>query len=298
MKSLFSTSPTPDTDYAHVWRRVHEVDGAVERIDRMWSELRQYADSNFVREFPLHPYERSWELILGATLLRRGHRLAVKGSRGPDFKVLLDDRCVWIEATSPTAGTGPDSIPSPPPDALFDYPERQTILRIRGAIEAKHSQFGSFVSSGLVDPTDCFVIAVNSMQFPFLVDDPNSPAILKAVLPFGRPQLLVNRQTGEMRDGTFEYRPAIEKLNGSEVAMSCFLDPAYAQVSAVLLSEANFLMDADSEFANRYTTLVHNPLATTPLPRGWLGFGSEIVIRVDDDNVTWSLARSQFGGSG
>ncbi|MDZ4063660.1 MAG: hypothetical protein U1E22_03235 [Coriobacteriia bacterium] len=194
-----------------------------------------------------------------------------------------------MEATCPGRGEGPDAIPIPPSDAMFDYPERQIILRIRGAVDEKSRQYRSFVPKGLVGASDCFVVAVNGMRFPFIAEDANSPAILKAVMPVGAPQLLVNRATGEMRDGTFAYRPALSKRNGSDVATTCFLDPAYAHISAALFSEANFLMDANSESANRYVTIVHNPLATNPLPPGWFGFGSEVVLSVDEEAVSWSL---------
>lgn len=292
MDSLFSCRPLPETDYAHVWTRVHEVDGAIERIEHMWEEVSPFADANFIHEFALHPYDRMWELILGATLLRRGHRLSAKGVQGPDFRVERDGGSVWVEATCPGRGLGPDAIPVPPKDAMFDYPEEQIILRIRGAIEEKSKQFQSFVGRGLVGDADCFVVAINGMRFPFIADDANSPAILKAVVPVGAPQLLVNRATGEIREGTFRNRSALTKRSGSDVATTCFLDPAYAHISAVLFSEANFLMDADSNWANSNVTIVHNPLAAHPLPSGWFGFGSEIIFRVGEESVSWSVVSS------
>jgi len=298
MDSLFTCQPSLGSDYAHVWKRAREVDGAVERIDRMWREVRPYADSNFESEFSRHPYERAWELILGATLLRCGRRLIAKSPAGPDFKVEHDGLCVWVEATCPARGDGPDAIPIPPPDAMFDYPERQIVLRIRGAIDEKSRQYQSFLPRGLVGAGDAFVVAVNGMRFPFIAEDASSPAILKAVMPVGKPQLLVNQATGEMRGGRFAYQPTLIKQNGSAVATTCFLDPAFAHVSAVLFSEANFLMDANSEAANRYVTVIHNPLATNPLPSGWLGFGNEISFSIGEEVVTWSLVSPQSGGSG
>lgn len=296
MDSLFSTTPKPDTDYEHVWRRVHEVDGAKERIDHMWQELHQYVDPNFVSEYRLHPYERSWELILGSTLLKCGFQLASKPSQGPDFKVVYGDHFIWIEATAPTSGNGLDAIPVPPDNAMFDYPERQIILRIRGAIEEKFKQFQTFARDGSIGRNDCFVIAINGMQFHFIMDIDTSPAILKAVLPAGAPQIRVNRETGEILEDTVEYRSALLKNSGKEVATTCFLDPAYADVSAVLFSVANFLMN--SEWANRFVTVVHNPLAANPLPHGWLGFGSEIVPVINDDSVSWTITRVDARASG
>ncbi len=292
MASLFSTKPKTNTDYAHVWRRVHEVHGAKERIDFMWQEMQPYADSNFAREYRLHPYERSWELILGSTLLRRGFQLEHKSPRGPDFKVVDKKRFVWIEATAPSSGIScPDAIPVPPDNAMFDYPERQIILRIRGQIETKLKQFQIFVQSSSVSNNDCFVIAINGMQFHFIVDDDTSPAILKAVLPIGAPQIQINRKTGEVRESTMEYRPTVLKESGNEVMTTCFLNPAYSSVSAVLFSDANFLMDADSEWVNRSITVVHNPLATNPLPHGWFGLGKEIIPVINDDTVSWTITQ-------
>jgi len=69
------------------------------------------------------------------------------------------------------------------------------------------------------------------------------------------------------------------------------------EVSAVLFSEANFLMDSNSELANRFVTVVHNPLAKNPLPHGWLGFGSEIVPVINGDSVSWNMIRLNAGES-
>jgi len=296
MDSLFTVQPTSGTDYEHVWRRVHEVDGARQRIDDMWHSMRPLLDSQFAHEFRTRPYERSWELILGSSLLAHGAQLVAKTAQGPDFKVIDGDRFVWIEATAPTSGGGPDAIPVPPADAMFDYPERQIILRIRGAIEEKLKQFQSFAAVGGTGRDDAYVIAVNGMQFHTIIDGDTAPAVLKAVLPIGAPQIRINGVTGEVVDNSVEYRPARLRHSGSEVATTCFLDPAYSSVSAVLFSEANFLMGP--EWVSQCTTVVHNPRATQPLPSGWFGFGREIFIHIDDDSVSWTVTSHDGEASG
>jgi hypothetical protein len=51
------------------------------------------------------------------------------------------------------------------------------------------------------------------------------------------------------------------------MSTDCFLDPRYADISAVLFSKAS--SDSPHDVLGTDFTLVHNPLAKAPLGRGW-----------------------------
>ena len=288
MDSLFSIEPNPGTDYAHVWRRVHEVEDAIKRIDHMWHVMKLYLDKNFENEFRLHPCERSWELILGFTLNQCGFKFKTDHLHRLDFAIVFEDRKLWIEATTPKSGVTSDAIPSFSDNNLSVYPEPQIILRIRGKIDDKLKQFQECIYNGSVSQEDYFVIAISGMQFPPIVDDVLSPAILKAVIPIGEPQIWVNRETCIVQDrNTYEYRSKLIKNNGSEVETTCFLDPRYSAISAVLFSDANFLME--NERVKSSFIIVHNPLAINVLPKGFFGIGTEIFPVINNHTISWTI---------
>lgn len=296
MDSLFSVAPSPGTEYEWVHQRALEVDGAEARLNRMRADLSPYLDPAFESHFRVSPRERAWELLLGATLLRRGFQLQPKRPAGPDFKIRDANRTVWIEATAPSSGNASDGIPVPPTNAMFDYPERQIVLRIRGAIDQKLEQFRRFAAGGAADDSDPFVIAINGMRFHTIIDMDSSPAILKAVMPIGAPQLVVNRFTGEVVDNRMEFRPTLLRDSGSEVATTCFLDSNYSRISAVAFTDANFLMDTDD--VEQLFTVVRNPLAANPLPAYWFGFGREFSLEITDNRVSWDIVDTRGDRSG
>jgi len=213
---------------------------------------------------------------------------------GPDIRVNRADGPVWIEAVAPSSGEGDDAVPNPPPNTMFNYPEERIILRFRTALEEKRRRRDEYVAKGVIEKGDPYVVAISGGRMNTLMDDDDFPAILMAVYPVGPPAFFHNPRTGEGYQGR-STRLAVTKANGTETNTTCFLDSTYAGVSAVLFSEANFLMEA-TEGYNSFL-LVHNLNARNPLGGGWLGFGRECLPVSDADGATIKIRALDEEGS-
>lgn len=271
----------PGSEYDRMRSRAHEVPGAVERIEEMWTCYEPHADIDFMSQFVEHPKERYWEMLLTVVLDDCFELIPTKA--GPDVCINASPRPIWIEAVTPSRGSGDDEVPLfPEGGGLITYPEPQIILRLRSALKSKLDVYHRYVENGRLDPTDPYVVAISAGRLYETLMDPRA-AILKAVLPIGFPQLLINRDTGEAVDGGYSYRPHVSKAGGASVSTTCFLDSEYSGISGVLLSEANFLLDKSA--ARDEFFFVHNPMAKNPLPSGWLGFGLECMPVLQGDGL-------------
>lgn len=271
----------PGSEYERMRKRLFEVPGAAERVEEMWLRYQPHADRDFSSQFILHPKERFWEMLL-TTVLDDCFELRPTQA-GPDVHVVSSPHPIWIEAVTPSAGSGQDEVPRLPDEGgLITYPEPQIILRLRSALNAKLEVHNRYLERGMLDPADPYVVAISAGRLYETLMDPTG-AILKTVLPIGNPQVLINTETGDAADGGYSYRPHVTKAGGAPVSTTCFLDSDFAGISGVLLSEANFLMDPLS--ARDGFLFVHNPMAKNPLPAGWLGFGLECVPTLGDDGL-------------
>lgn len=281
-RTLFEQRGSSTPEYEHLYNRIMQVSGARQRFDDMWQIFKSHADSNFEDEFLLHPRERFWEMMLTVALLDGGIDISCP-KPGPDICISSDVRTVWIEAVTPSSGSGPNSVPIPPNDKMFDYPEPQIILRFRNALDNKYKGYKKYVDDGLVGTHDPYVIALSGGQINVLIDSDEAPAVMKALLPIGSPSVLINIATNKIEEWGYAYRPNVFKANGSLVSTEFFLDPQYASISAVLFSEANFLINPTD--ARKNFLVIHNPIAINPLPQGWLGFGRECIPRIEGDKL-------------
>ena len=265
-----------------MYNRIMQVPGARQQFDDMWQIFQPYADRNFEDEFLLHPRERFWEMMLTVALLDGGIDISCP-KPGPDICISSDDRTVWIEAVAPSSGSGPNSVPIPPDDKMFDYPEPQIILRFRNALDNKYKGYKKYMDDGPVGANDPYVIALSGGQMNVLIDSDEAPAVMKALLPIGPPSVRINTATRKIEEWGYAHRPNVFTVNGSPVSTEFFLDPQYSSISAVLFSEANFLIDPTD--ARKNFLVIHNPIATNPLPQGWLAFGRECIPRTEGDKL-------------
>jgi len=291
--SLFGSPGRPGSLYERVRTREPHVR---ERVDQLWSEYRRLADRHFETEFRERLHERFWEMYLACTLLERGREVDSSNS-GPDVLIRERGGCVWIEAVCPSQGDpcSSDRVPDLDFNGVHDYPSDKVVLRYRSSIGGKVCAYQEYVSAGAVNPSDPFVIAVSAAQLEAAFTAGPTPDILKAVYPIGCQQIHVRLDASADEDEhvgpDFQHRPVVYKSNDSGVATNIFLDPCYAQVSAVLFSDSNVLnpplvngrVAHGSEFL-----LVHNLSAANPLPHGWLGFGTEYVPRLSGDSLSLS----------
>src|SRR5689334_10605510 len=84
-------------------------------IECMWVRFAPYcADdlSHFVSDARASFNQRTWELRLACTMLDKGFELRKPPKDGPDICAIADGKPLWIEATAPRPGTGPDAPPA------------------------------------------------------------------------------------------------------------------------------------------------------------------------------------------
>jgi hypothetical protein len=127
-----------------------------------------------------------------------------------------------------------------------------------------------------VKPGDATVIALCGAMIPSARSELTVPRIIRSVLPFGSEAFRIDRDTMEVVDRGFEYRPTVTKRKGAPVAVDIFADETHSMISALLAScadEINRPVQAGADFV-----LIHNPHAAQPLPRGWLSIGREYWI--------------------
>lgn len=224
-----------------------------------------------------------WEAMLYRHLTNLGFKFRrdrVKKSGGPDFGIPHDGRTIWIEAVVPAPEGIPGDYLRPPKRGEVEFRSRpydEILLRWTTVLKEKRDKLRRYAERGIIADNDCAVVAVNASRLSdFPGNDQGSsrfPLAVEAVLPVGPIAAPITPQ-GES-DGETErtIRRSIRKPpTGVEIPTTNFLDPAYANVSAIIGSSRGDMLDG-----NLLLTLVHNPLAKVSLPRGILSTHQEFV---------------------
>lgn len=261
-------------------------------ICRLWETFEPYADHQFKKDILANLQGRFWEMYLGCTLIDCGHPLVPSVDRlseGPDLCVSESGKRVWIEATAPQAGQGVDAVPDRPADGqMREVPDRELILRYRSAFLEKQRQFRGYRKKGLIDDADVCVIAISGGGFVGLVRvEAFHPRIVHALYPLGERRVSFIPTTGELVDEGHTYRESISKSSGSDVHTDVLLEPADADISAVIFSYAdpcNHPVTLGEDFV-----VCHHIDPAQPLGRGWLPRGKE--YWVDGDLLSWRECR-------
>ncbi|MDO8847713.1 MAG: hypothetical protein Q7W51_04930 [Coriobacteriia bacterium] len=287
MSGLFDETGEPDSLYERIRTSdLTHIEALRERLEGMWSMFAPHADRHFLVEFRKEINARYWEMYLTCAFLEKGWEVA-SGDHGPDILLLHEGQRVWIEAVEATQGAdgSMDRCPDFPEGVAFDFPEEQIVLRYRNAIEQKHQRRLEFIESGIVGPTDVYIIAVNSGCIPFAFVSEDPPRIVGAVYPMGALQVHIG-EDGQTLGVDNVYRPSVSKASGSQVKTDVFLDEGYSGISAVICSGANAL-NVPSEIGSDLV-LVHNLTAASPVPSAWWPFGDEWSGRLVEDGLTIS----------
>jgi hypothetical protein len=198
------------------------------------------------------------------------------GQLGPDFGVLHEGKTIWIEAVTPAPeGIPPDYLTPPKKGEVksVSIPYEQMLLRWTSALKYKRDRLQRYLKRGIIAETDYTIVAVNACRLSdFAWNDlgiSQMPFAVEATFPVGPiavPITVDGEITGEAIRTT---RRSIQKPNGSHVPTDNFLDPRYGNISAIMgCNQKDMLRDLS-------LTVVHNPLASVPLPRGMLGASKE-----------------------
>lgn len=236
-----------------------------------------------------------------------GHQLAIAGvpfthpAAGPDFRIEVGGRRVWVEVITPTPANIPAEWLAPAGNGVRDFPHEEILLRWTAAIKQKAEVLlgnprgaNGYLANEIVAPDDCYVIAVNGRllrgfdggyaelsgisQFPFAVE---------ATFAVGPLQIQIDRNTLQSSAPRHQQRYLIHKPRGAPVPADTFIDPQFAPISAIWATDIDELSLLD-RLPQMVT--VHNPLATNPLPPDLLPANEEYVARLIDA-YTYQLDR-------
>ncbi len=286
-----------DTKYENL-RSNSEYQNIRDFIEEMWKEYLPYADSDFLQKARNNDFQACyWEMYVGCSLLRQDMQIEPREKRkeywaspdqGPDFRIIAP-YCFWLEAAAPGPGTGEDAVPEAEFGVVRDVPDDEVKLRLLQAIRDKAKQRLRFLEKGLIDPADCYVVAVNIGKI-YPVSDLDPPRIVRAVLGLGFPEVSMNVDSGELSDWRYQPQGQVIKQSSAPVSTRIFLEDeqadhpdyvGYEGLSAVLLSEMEPFNSCEPWFDhNKHMIgddycIVHNPRATNPLPHGFLKCGQE-----------------------
>ena len=229
-----------------------------------------------------------WEAMLYRHLKTCGHTLRnytkKAGQDGPDFGVVLDGKTIWIDAVMPEPkGIPAEWVNTPLEMVVRQKPDVARVLRCTHVIREKRAKFEKYLTQGKIEPQDCTVIAVNISRLSDMDPDgmgiSQRPLCMEAVLGVGPIAVSYSRASQQLGPAQNSIRNEVENANGAPVDTSCFLDLAYANISAVIQSYQSSLWDSG---LIPYT--VHNPLAHNPLPHRLFDARIEYVGTTDGDD--------------
>jgi hypothetical protein len=266
-----------------------------EHCERLWSVYHEYAEPQFLAEFPLHFHERWFEMYLTVTLLERGTAVQHTSPPGPDVLVVADGRRIWIEAVCGTAGQPglPDSVVEPPrpkagePSQTFGVPWDKIALRIRSSVEEKKRKYDKYLKDGRVGAGDSLVIALNVDQIPYASADVER-YIFRALYGIGNQVLLIDRKTAKPVSTTHEQLLSIPKLSsGAPVGTQPFIDGSTSTIAGVIVSSHSAMSRAHESSPD--FTLFPNLTSATPWKTGDLPIEREWEFESAADGWTGRL---------
>jgi type I restriction enzyme S subunit len=191
-----------------------------------------------------------------------------------------EGQTVWIEA----GVRSPEGIPADwlEPPQLSVRRQCLTSRCFFAAIADKQKKFAEYLEKGVVGPNDRTVVAVNICRLSDRDVDGNGisrlPLAVEAVFPIGPLAVPISR--AGKQDGPARNIPrfSVKKQSGREVETFRFLDPIFANVSAVMQAHQKDLHEKQLVLST-----IHNPLAANQLPIGLLGGRKEFVAKADGD---------------
>ncbi len=264
-----------------------------ESIDDLFSYLDGHEDIHFATELDRDYHSRLWEMMVAKILVTSGYDFQ-SADKGPDFKLNVGMKTVWVEAVCPGNGNPllPDSVPplviSTPPMAQH-VPAKKMLLRLTNAIAAKKRKFEEYKEIGIVSPSDSCVIAVSSAKLGCAAGMWPSLGI-RATLGYSNPYLVFETSvpSGPTITG-LSLLECVEKSSGNFVDTAMFLNPENAGIAGLIYSDASpFSLSFD---LHRETSFIQNPMASNPIRTGFLSTSEEIwTVRSPEDHI-WKAFR-------
>lgn len=271
---------------------------AREQCERLWRDFSDLADHNFLERFPFDFHQRWFEMYLGATLREAG--LDVRAAKaGPDFRVLVDDGPIYIEAIAPKPGDpyNPDAVKEPvyrdeegKPMAAR-VPHDQITLRLAHAFRAKAEKYDRYRRDGRIGADDRCIIAINLREIPHAWAD-DEEFWFRALYGAGNRFVAIDRAGSATMAGR-EHRMLLKTTGGAEIDVAPLLRPDQRDICGVLGSAAdggNVPRPLGDDFV-----LMPHAAARAPYPRAFIKRGAEVFLNATDEGERWTVETVDYG---
>jgi hypothetical protein len=264
----------------------------------MWRDFHDLADKQFVERFPFEFHQRWFEMYLGASL-RRANLEVTAPKPGPDFRVVVEGRPVYIEAVAPTGGDPlhPDAVSEPvykdsegKPRAI-QMPHAKITLRIADSFRRKADVFDRYRRDDRVGKGDPCIIAINLHDIPQAWSD-SQEYWFRSLYGVGDMFITLDR-AGHATTAGRKHRELLERASGAVEDVAPLLNPDRKEVSGVLGSAAdagNPLNILGDDFL-----LMPHSAAQAPYPRGLIKRGAEITLRPAEGGQQWDIETTDYG---
>lgn len=147
---------------------------------------------------------------------------------------------------------------------MREKPDRERVLRCTSCISDKQKKFADYQTKGIVGPDDITVIAVNICRLSDWDIDgcgiSQFPLSMEALFPIGPIAVPITPKGEQAGPSMNVSRHSIEKATGAKVPTTNFLNPEFANVSAVVQAHQKDMHEKELVLA-----LIHNPLANHQL---------------------------------
>lgn len=263
---FFSLGTCGDPDYIAV-RDLPQARDCKYFVEELWQDYAPYCDTNFLSDSRNHFHQRFWEMYLCVIMLKRGFAIEKAGSEGHEFSITIEGKKFWFEAIAPEAGTTDNRVPDFDFGQTSSVPTEKVLMRYTAALSEKLRKYQCYRAKGIISENDGYIVAINSNKIPYAYFSSILPYHVQAFLPFGDFTVAINPKTHEKVDEYFQYRGEVKNKNNSPISTQPFLDPTYSGISAIIHSK--FGVDGYACGTARWGDdfdVLHNPLATNPLP--------------------------------
>ncbi len=266
--------------FSNLWDRLSQAKGGKylefdkeytdDLLEKFICEISEHGEDRVGEKY--HEFfSRFWEMYLVTSFLEDGFCLLEKKTEGPDIKIKLDDRIIWVEAIVPGPGdeTSNDRVPDLEYGVVRDVPDEQMKLRLTNAFSKKFYKYKNYREKDLIKEEDDYVIAINGYLIGSGRNEREVPRIVRTLFPIGNMVYHIRvpnnfDQRAEIAGQSHEYQREIVKCEGSRVPTDPFLNDEYAGVSSVLYSDCSlfnfdYSRNSNHRRLSRSFTLVHNP---------------------------------------
>lgn len=256
-----------------------------------------HADPQFLSAFCDTREHEFWsrlsEALVAQRLEGKVFEKAKSPGEGPDLLLRHEGRRIWIEVVCPEPVDVPAEWLDPQPLLGHSLPQSELLLRWTTAIYAKANRLcctrgkgKGYLERGIVRADDAYVIAVNACRlrsgpFSSLIGISQFPFAAEAVFPIGPYQVRIDPDSHEIVDRGHQLRPHVSKPNGADVPTQMFLDAENRAVSAIWAVDFNGGVACGN---HEPSFVVHNPMASNPVPVGFLPADADYVATRDGDD--------------